>query len=493
MTSKVGDEGASGDDQERGQNPLLKFLWYFSDSTWKRGGISPTCLLSNCQFSLSIFIPQGKMVVENELISLQTNLPLLTHLLTPLENGYLVGMPNVAFLSERWRQDFNYPAGHRLNLLSSALGLGMFCGFILLALVSRNTKQQKRHSILVLGNMAIIFGAIIQSMSFNFWHFFIARVSCGLGIYLASTTSNSIVEESFADSSDFITTLYNGMSLIGVILGNCVTFSSESSLNWRVPSALQAILPIVQLLLHFQFPSNLDSTPINHDSCHRSPSEFGLKSLLRRKSCHWYILSAAIVPCICVHFGNGILLTTFTEILEITYGLNNSHQQVLINGALLIYNVVSATLKASRGDISRLPLTIFNLVATGILATAFFRAGLATKFMTDDFAPSSVIMIVLACCAYNLLSGIPVSHLSDRAPKHFESASTIIGLSTNLTTLYNGFVNPWSMSQTVWVKYVLTVGAGLFHVGLFTAITLSYRTGKHFHFIENLHLLKSSI
>lgn len=475
----------SGDSQERGQNPLFKFLWYFLDSTWKRVKFVQLVFLSNCQVNSHCTLSfQGNMVM-----SLRTCLPLLTHLLTPLENGYLVGMANVAFLSERWRQDFDYPAGHKLNLLTSALGLGMLCGFILLALVSNSTKLQKRNCILILGDMVIIFGAAIQTMSFDFWHFFFARVFCGLGIYLAVTTSNSIVE----GHSDFISTLYNAMSLIGIIIGNSVTFPSESSLNWRVPSALQTILPIVQLLLHFQFPSNIDHTPINHDSCHNPPSEVGLKSLLRRKSCHWYILSAVILPCICVHFGNGILLTTFTEILEITYGLNNSHQQILINGALLIYNMVFATIKAFSSNISRLPLMISSLAATSLLATTFFHACLATRFMPDDFAPSTVIMLVLACCTYNVLSGIPVSHLSDRAPKHSESASMIIGLSTYLTTLYNGFVNPWSMSQPVWVNYVLTVGAGLFHLVLFTVIAFSYRTGKPIHLIENLHLLKSSI
>lgn len=451
-------------------------------------------------------------------LNLRVILPLL---LTPIANGYLLSVVNVIFLTQQWKDLFQVPAGAQINLLVTGAAFGMFTAFLIHNtpwFSSRANQKDRKTWGIISGDVLVISGGLLQATCSRYWLFFIARYICGVGIYIANTASLAHLNElAFSQHKDILGMVYNGLVFVGIITGNSISYNDTTSsggLVWRVPSAYIAVLPLIQVValylmgtppslkwlvatgkvaeckevirkFHTNGGENSDKT-VDYELAeltdsyirskqqhhHHSIKEDALPILFNRESSLWFILCATALPFICTHFGNGIILNVLAEELEFVHGFNTPQQQILINGVLLLHNISTIIIKAlfSSKRVSEHRLMLSGLMLTGVAISSYvFSHGDSTIWKIGALG-------LLACVHLNFV-GLPTSIVSSSAPEKLgNKMSTLVGISSNVTTLYSGFINAWSMERIVWIDYTLACLAGFLHVVAFGAFVFNYRT-----------------
>lgn len=436
----------------------------------------------------------------------ELKLALLGPLLTPLANGYLLGVLNVIFLCQRWKDEFRLPAGAAMNLLTTGAGFGGFAGFLLHTFNRKWCDKQDKTRMLILGTWITLLGGCIQSCCLGYWSFFVARFLCGLGSFISNTAASELVRElSHPKYRESLETVYNILLPIGLLCGN----SSDHTRPWRTLSGYQMVVPIVQLGLVYNnyipcFKSlvyrgdiakcrqliqrfhigDSSSTSLTDEELASltmecsSKCEISAQELACSGSAQKYIITGIILPFVCIHFGNGIILNIVAEALEFTYGLNTPQQQIVINLALLSYCLSTILVKRSSPSISNHKQVLYSLLITGLVTLSFvFTHGcLFVEVFSYDLTVLNISFLAFTACVHLTLIGLPTTYLSSWAPKHSSAnLSTIIGFSSTFATLYNGFVNAWSMERQVWIDYTLTCLMGFISLTLLTLFFIAFK------------------
>lgn len=431
-------------------------------------------------------------------------LVLLGPLMTPLANGYVLGVLNVIFLCQQWKDEFQLLPGVSLNLLTTGAGFGGLAGFCLHNLKRGTWERQDKSRLLIWGTWITLFGGCFQSLCLGYWSFFLARFLCGLGTYISNTAASGLLSElSPPKYKEHVETAYSILLPIGLLCGN----SSDHTKPWRSLSAYQMVLPVLQLILicnsyipsfkyliykgdvdncrqlieRFQTSSrtSVDEQMAGLKMACTSNDYISPKELVCSGSTQKYIITGFILPFVCIHFGNGIILNIVAEALEFTYGLNTPQQQIVINLALLSYSLSAILIRKSSPSLSTHQHVLYSLLTTGLVTLSFvFTHGcLFVGTFSYDLTVFSISILAFTACAHITLIGLPTSYLSSWAPKHASTnLSTIIGMSSNFATLYNGFVNAWSMERYVWLEYSVTCLMGFIFLTLLTLFSATYKT-----------------
>ncbi|CAN6667738.1 hypothetical protein TRVA0_039S01332 [Trichomonascus vanleenenianus] len=439
------------------------------------------------------------------------NLSIAVLLLASVTNGYTLGVANIVLLSPQWKNDFGELSIVKMNLVGSALGFGALTGIFLVKwALSEQIAQRDRNKTIIGGNLIIILGGLLQASCSDFWTFTASRFLCGLGAYLADNSSSALVSElAFPSHKEIVGMVYGALWAFGAVLGNAITYEREDSLYWRVPSAYQIILPVIQVFaLLSGFAPSIKSLVAKGDleTCRKIIKDFHvgdsapheslvdyeiaqiavdnqrkaskLRSLARSKSSYWLVMLSALVPFCCVHFGNGMLIGAVGETLDLQYGLGGTAQQICINGALFTYNVVSIAMKLLSPSISKNRLSALSLSITiiGVLGTVFVRGYSLNQFISYDDVTVTRALLVLSVLIHLVCLGVPPSLVSKSAPEHASrKLGAVMDATTTLSFLYNGFVNPWSMDRGVWNAYVGLASKILGHFVAFGLFVYAFR------------------
>lgn len=388
-------------------------------------------------------------------------------LLTSVTSGYLVGAQNVVFFSDQWKREFDNPTGVGLNLLATGLGIG---GLSALVLEMFATSRGLWRNFLV-GSAFVLVGSLKQGSSREWWGFFKTRLACGFGNAMACSGALQLLDEATEGlHKELLTILYNGLWSLGMALGNAITYESQDTWCWRVPSYYQAAIPAFQLLSYFFMPKRWFLGIKERGPASLRPKDIPADSIKHEgsilKSCLWHVILAVFLPIICIHLGNGIVLITVGEALEFTYGFTTIPQQIFINGLLFFNSLVSIAIKRFYNP-TQTRLTFSSIITTSIVVLSTTRV----------LYPDSIAISVLSLLAFIhiILMGIPTTILTNSLPPFGTThISNIVGISTNFCLLYNGFVNPWSMPRSLWIKYSNSALIFFLHFILLSLLVLLY-------------------
>ncbi|KAA8898796.1 hypothetical protein TRICI_006480 [Trichomonascus ciferrii] len=397
-------------------------------------------------------------------------------LLTSVTSGYLIGVQNIVFFSDQWKQEFGDPTGVDLNLLATAVGLGSLGGLALEILAT--SKGQWRN--FLVGSVFVLIGALKQGLSRDWWGFFKTRLACGFGNAIACNGALQLLDEATDGSQkELLTILYGGLWSLGMVLGNAVTHESADTWSWRIPSCYQAMIPALQLLTYFFMPKRWFLGVRERDPASLHPKDIPPEHIKHEanvlKSGLWHLVLAVFLPVICIHLGNGIVLVTIGEVLEFTYGITTIPQQIFINGILFLNSLV-ATLHKHFYNPSQIKLTLLSITTTSILI-------IGTIYILYP-ASIAVALLSLLAAGHIVLMAIPTTILTNRLPASVSPHITnVLSISTNLCLLYNGFINPWSMPRALWTKYSNSALIFFLHlvlIALFVLLHLPSRTLRSF-------------
>jgi MFS family permease len=113
----------------------------------------------------------------------------------------------------------------------------------------------------MIGLVILIAAAAMQAASHNIATFILARFFVGFGMDVASVPAPVLITEiAYPTHRGLATSLFQTCFFIGAIASSWITFGTfnmtDSTWSWRIPSALQAFFPVLQLIGIFFVPES---------------------------------------------------------------------------------------------------------------------------------------------------------------------------------------------------------------------------------------------
>ncbi|UZP36718.1 hypothetical protein NXS19_004534 [Fusarium pseudograminearum] len=182
---------------------------------------------------------------------------MIVPLLSIFSQGFDGSMMNGLQSVTHWQTYFGSPTGALLGFFNAAYPLGGILGS---SAISPVADTFGRRCGIAFGAALCCVGAAIQGASINIAMFIISRVIIGSGsVVVAGVGAPYITEIAHPDQRSTATALFLTFYSIGsIIAGWCTfgTFRIDSTASWRIPSALQGLPSIIQLLLVWFVPES---------------------------------------------------------------------------------------------------------------------------------------------------------------------------------------------------------------------------------------------
>jgi sugar porter (SP) family MFS transporter len=156
-----------------------------------------------------------------------------------------------------WRNYFGTPVGATLGIFNAAYPLGGIVGVFFISPVA---DRWGRRAGLGLGAIVSIVGAILQGAAQNIAMFVISRLIIGSGsVIVAGVGAPWITEIAHPSHRATATALFLTFYSLGAITAGWTTFGTfriNGEASWRIPSGLQALPNVIQIIFLFWVPES---------------------------------------------------------------------------------------------------------------------------------------------------------------------------------------------------------------------------------------------
>lgn len=185
------------------------------------------------------------------------NLLLLVPFLSIFAQGFDGSLMNGLQSVSHWQSYFGSPKGATLGIFNAAYPLG---GIIGVFLISPSADRFGRRCGLALGAGIICVGAALQGAAVTLAMFVIARVIIGAGsVIVAGVGAPFITEIAHPSQRSTATALFLTFYSVGSITAARCTFGTfriNGTASWRIPSALQGLPSLLQVLFIWFVPES---------------------------------------------------------------------------------------------------------------------------------------------------------------------------------------------------------------------------------------------
>lgn len=455
-------------------------------------GAGPAVATSGADFSHLIDSSQP-WYKNTRLILLNACIALL--LVTSATNGYDGSMMNGLQSLEQWNADFGYPAGNELGLLNAIQGIGGLCAYPFSPYV---TDGLGRRTGIIVGVILMIIATALQTASSSLAMFIGARCLIGFGSTFAAAAAPLLITEiAFPTQRAQATSLYNSLWFLGSIIAAWTTFGTfhiPNSWSWRIPSALQGLPSVLQILLIWFVPESprwLMSKGRDEQAMHvlayyhasgdkQAPLvqyEYDeIKTAIVRdaeisKNTGWSTLLATpgnrrrMRIIVALGFfsqwsGNGLISYYLNKVFN-AIGITDPTMQLMINGFLNIWNFFFAVTAGLLCDkVGRRPLFLASTIGMTIFWTGQTVCfGIYSETGSVAAGHAVVAMIFLYSTFYDIaFTPLVVSYTVEILPFHLRAKGfTVFALSTSISSIFNQYVNPIALEGMGWKYYIFYV------------------------------------
>jgi sugar porter (SP) family MFS transporter len=418
--------------------------------------------------------------------------------LTSTNNGFDGSMLNGLQSLDYWQSYMGYPTGQRLGALSAAPIFGCIAVFFFAPYFC---DRFGRKFVICVGQSLTVLGAILQGVSNSYGFFFASRFIIGLGSGIATVGSPTLISEiAYPTHREVCTFAYNICWYLGALIAAIVTYFTrniQSSYSWRIPSYLQGLLPLIQLLLFFWVPESprflvakgkLDKAEDIISKVHTGNStdqrdvdfvQFELREIqagleaekaaganasyldfVKRKSYRKRLFLVMFTATIMQLSGNGLVSYYLNKVLN-SIGITSTSKQLLINLCLMLFNlVVSFVVCCVSGFFRRRTLFItcvLGMLVCYIIWTALSAVNQQRGFKDKGLANGVLAMIFLYYLAYDIgANGLPYLYITEILPySHRSKGINIFQFWMQVILVFNSFVNPIAMDAIEWKYYIV--------------------------------------
>lgn len=416
--------------------------------------------------------------------------------LTSTNNGYDSSILNGLQSLDSWKLAMSHPTGHILGALSNGNTFGVILSVFFAQYLA---DTYGRRLTILIGEAICIIGAILTGVSYNYAFFLCARIVIGFGSGIALVGSPSLITEiAYPNHRETATAFYNVCWFLGAIVAAWVTYGTrviDGKASWTIPSFLQGIFPLVQVVFIYYIPEsprfhvskgNIERAREFFVKYHfggsQDPADVELVELeikeiqqsleMEKLASTSSYMDFVKIPsfrrriflCLFVSFmmqlsGNGLISFYLNKVLN-SIDITSEKKQLEINGCLMIYNFVIAGSAASIiGRYKR--RTVFLTCSLSMMVCFIIWTALSAQASIRDYPKSYsngvLAFIFLFDAAYAIgLNGLPYVYVCEILPySHRAKGLNVFQFSQMLIIIFNGFVNPIAMDAIDWKYYIV--------------------------------------
>ncbi|KAF9500735.1 hexose transporter [Pleurotus eryngii] len=435
--------------------------------------------------------PRRKWYNNKRLIALNGWIFLL--LITSSTNGYDGSMMNGLQSLPQWRDYFNNPSGGMLGLLNAIQNIGCLAAYPFSPYISDGLG---RKSAIFLGACIMCIATVIQTASQSVGMFIGARFLIGFGLTFAAGAAPMLVTEiSYPVYRGPLTSTYNSLWYSGAIVAAWTTFGTfkiGNTWSWRIPSALQGLPSVAQVLLiwfcpesprwlaskgqedqalkvlaYYHADGNANDPLVQYEFQEiKNALEFdrtvasnvGWKALVATPGNRKRMRIIIALAFFSQWSGNGLVSYYLNKVFD-SIGITDPTIQLLINGILQIWNLGWALLASAFVDrIGR--RILFMTSAIGMLIFFILQTVCSAQFAlngSDAAAHAVIAFIFLFYMSYDFaFTPLIVSYTVEILPYPLRAKGfTIFNFSISLSLIFNQYVNPVALDAIAWKYYIV--------------------------------------
>ncbi|KAH6664784.1 general substrate transporter, partial [Plectosphaerella plurivora] len=394
----------------------------------------------------------------------------------------------------QWRNYFNRPSAPVLGAINAVYPVSKILGLFPVGWMS---DRWGRKLPMWIGLAILLAGPAIQASSTSLVMFIVSRAIVGVGtVFLALPCPILVAELSYPTHRGKITALYNTFFFFGAIAAAWVTYGTfriQSTWAWRIPSALQAGIPFLQLLGLWWVPESprwliangrhaearaiftrwhaagVEASPLVDFEMAEIEKALELEraenarvswlSLVKTASNRKRMLIACVLGFGSQWNGIGVVSYYLTLVLN-TIGIDQPKDQTLINGLLQLFNFAAAVF-AGAMMVDRFGRRRLLLVSTGGLLLAYVVwTALTAHFIQskDQAAGRAVVAFIFIAFFFYDIAWTPL--VQAYTVEIFPYTTRARGLTTTLTSSYIGLIsaqliNPIGLTNLGWKYYIV--------------------------------------
>ncbi|KAL4257195.1 major facilitator superfamily protein [Pleurotus pulmonarius] len=416
-------------------------------------------------------------------------------LVTSSTNGYDGSMMNGLQSLTQWNEAFNYPTGSKLGLLNAIQNIGCLAAYPFSPYL---VDGLGRRAGVLFGASLMIAATVIQTASHSVGMFIGARFLIGFGLTFAASAAPLLVTEvAFPSQRAQATSMYNTLWYLGSIIAAWTTFGTfnvPSSWAWRIPSALQGLPSVLQVIFIWFIPESprwlvskgreaqaLKTLAYYHASGNEedplveyefeeiktaialdreAAQNVGWLSLVKTAGNRKRMRIILALAFFSQWSGNG-LVSYYLNKVFIAIGIEDPTTQLLINGILNIFNffvAIIAGMLCDKVGRRRLFMTsTIGMVVFWTLQTICFA--LYAEHGLTKAGHAVIAMIFLFYGFYDLaFTPLIVSYTVEILPYSLRAKGFMIfNFSISISLIFNQYVNPIALEALGWKYYLVYV------------------------------------
>ncbi|CAI7596150.1 unnamed protein product [Penicillium discolor] len=425
---------------------------------------------------------------------IQLNLILLVPLVSSSAVGYDASMMNGLQSLTQWKDYFDHPNSAILGTLNAVYPIGKV---LMVFPVSWLGDRYGRRLPMLVGLCGMVAFAIFQAASQNVAMLIVSRYLIGsCTIMVAQPSPILITELAFPTHRGKLTALYNSSFYIGAIIaawGTYGSFTLNSTWSWRIPSAIQGAMPVLQLLFFWCLPESPrwlvskgrieearavfvkyhaggdEASPLvdfemqeimqHLENGKEGGEKTPWKEMLRTKANRRRTIIAVLLGFYSQWSGTGLVTYYLTLVLD-TIGITQTKEQTLVNGILQIANFVGAV------GVGALMIdwlgrrTLFLISAVGLFCSYVCWTVLSMEFhrtQNPGTAKGVLAFIFIACFFFNIAwTPMLYAYTVEIFPYKLRSFGLSTALMTaNLSLILGQFVHPIALADIGQRYYIL--------------------------------------
>lgn len=386
---------------------------------------------------------------------------------------------NIRILPQ-WTNYFNDPQGSNLGILTALYSIGSIASLPFAPFIA---DRWGRKTAIMVGCIIMLIAAAIQGASQNLAMFKGGRFLMGFGNSMAQLSSPLLLTEiCHPQHRGRVTAIYNCLWNLGAIVNTWLSFGTKripSEWSWRVPTIIQGLPSLIQLLFIFWCPESprwliskdrsdealavLGKYHANGNTAHPTVQfeyaeiketlrlEFEYKKsssyldFLKTRGNRYRLLLVASLGLFSQWSGNGLVSYYSTDIYK-SIGITNADTQLELNGGQVILSLfISVTCALLCDRFGRRPLF---LVATSGMLVCFIGWTICSAIYQENNNKAAgkavVAFIWIFNSAYALAwSGLLVGYTVEIMPFKIRAKGLMImNFWVQVALVINQYVNP---------------------------------------------------
>ncbi|KAE8153375.1 general substrate transporter [Aspergillus avenaceus] len=426
---------------------------------------------------------------------IRLNLIIVSMVMFSSANGYDGSLMNGLQALDQWNTFLNNPTGARLGWLNAIYWLGCGIGYPSAAWVANKFGRKPG---VYAGYVFLALGCALQTASSTETQFLLARFFVGIASALFGNAVPLLINEiAYPTHRGILNSLFMSGWYVGGTVSGWVIFASRnypSSWSWRLPSLLQASVPLVALpgfffapesprwlisvgrneqaraiLGHYHSAGDATSPLVNYEI---SMITSALEAEKEAQSSSSYLemiktpgnrhrLMISISLGIFAQWCGNTVVSYYLPIILDAVGVTSTRDQTLISVCLQMWNLVFAIVGAILIDkFGRRALFLAAgvvMLISYVLVTALSGSFEATNHAATGTAVIPFLFIFFA--GYGLaLTPLLTAYPCEIWPFRLRSRGlTVTWVATICTIFFNTFVNPIALDAIGWRYYIVFI------------------------------------